>query len=206
MSAYMVSKAHIDRLVALALHGPRDRGPRYPGDAWNGPRWWSHDLATLHASRNGEREDIVELLTLRGETHEAIRAEIDGTYAAFWQHHRREITRENADAVGALLIATNLHSIHERYPATVDHPDRTPGPIAQYWDAAYRFPASTERVMALEGLTAISCYEYQSCEFDGWHSSEAHSFCDALRDALCSVLTRDTKRGWDNWDRAEATS
>src|SRR5437763_14932954 len=34
MSAFIVSKSHIDALVTLALHGPSDRGPRYPGDGW----------------------------------------------------------------------------------------------------------------------------------------------------------------------------
>ena len=37
MSAYVVSRSTIDALVALAVEGPADRGPRYPGNGWYGP-------------------------------------------------------------------------------------------------------------------------------------------------------------------------
>lgn len=34
MSAYIVNKAHIDALLRVAIEGPADRGPSYPGDGW----------------------------------------------------------------------------------------------------------------------------------------------------------------------------
>jgi hypothetical protein len=34
MSAYVVGRAHIDALVRVALEGPSDRAPQYPGDGW----------------------------------------------------------------------------------------------------------------------------------------------------------------------------
>src|SRR5215207_2079319 len=34
MSAYVVNRGHIDALVRVALEGPADRGPKYPGDGW----------------------------------------------------------------------------------------------------------------------------------------------------------------------------
>lgn len=37
MSAFVVGKAHIDALVAVACDGPSDRRRRYPGDGWYGP-------------------------------------------------------------------------------------------------------------------------------------------------------------------------
>ena len=39
MSAYIVSKAHIDALVAVAANGPANRSPKYPGDGWTPPMW-----------------------------------------------------------------------------------------------------------------------------------------------------------------------
>ncbi|HTR74559.1 MAG TPA: hypothetical protein VMH33_04790 [Solirubrobacterales bacterium] len=37
MSAYVVDPAHIDVLLSVAIHGPRDRAVRHPGDGWHPP-------------------------------------------------------------------------------------------------------------------------------------------------------------------------
>jgi hypothetical protein len=39
MSAFIVSKSHIDALISVAAFGPSDRGPRYPGDGWIPPQY-----------------------------------------------------------------------------------------------------------------------------------------------------------------------
>jgi len=139
MSAFMVSKGHIDRLVALAIYGPSDGGV-----------WWGKD-------------DNV------------------------------------ADTLGAMLTAENLRSIHARYPDTINDPDAVPG--SGDWETPYVFPVTTERISAIEGLNALACYEYQACETDDWLTTEAHEFCEGLRDRLCSVLSSRATRGWDDWDR-----
>ncbi len=163
----MVTKGHIDRLVALAAYGPGDndtlRGYR-PDTRWYAPGWW------------------------RGE-----------------DFHRLEPCHlDELETLGALLIAENLRSIHARYPDTPDSHDDVPGPTNVYWGRPYSFPLHTERVTVAEGLRAISCYEYQACESDDWRQTEAHSFCQGLREALCGVIEDTAKRGWDNWDRATA--
>jgi hypothetical protein len=37
-------------------------------------------------------------------------------------------------------------------------------------------------------LNALHAYTYQSCEHNGWETSQAKAFCDALRDRLISTL------------------
>lgn len=103
----------------------------------------------------------------------------------------------NADEVGAMLVATNLASIHARYPDTLDDPDATPGPIARYWDEAYRWTDPRVRPTAVEALKAIACFEYQSCEHDGWHTGEARQFCEALRHAVIAHLPGFSEAPWD---------
>jgi hypothetical protein len=45
MSAFQVSNGHIDRLVALALYGPKERSSRYAGGdiGWYPPSWMRHN-------------------------------------------------------------------------------------------------------------------------------------------------------------------
>jgi hypothetical protein len=46
-------------------------------------------------------------------------------------------------------------------------------------------------------LKAISCYEYQSCEHPGWRKSEAHAFCEALRDMAIGCLPGYDDAPWE---------
>ena len=46
-------------------------------------------------------------------------------------------------------------------------------------------------------LKAISCYEYQSCEHPGWHTSEARQFCSVLRDHMISMLPGYDDAQWE---------
>lgn len=82
--------------------------------------------------------------------------------------------------VANMLWSENVKSVRDRY----DHRgDDLPGPndrnytvtLADFngtvWD-------STEPVQVLK---ACDCYEYQSCEHDGWPASEAHAFIEGLR-------------------------
>ena len=40
----------------------------------------------------------------------------------------------------------------------------------------------------------------RDCEADDWPDSEACRFSDALRQALCHVISDTAVRGWDDWD------
>lgn len=102
----------------------------------------------------------------------------------------------NADEVGAMLVATNLASIHARYPDTIADPEGIPGPIVQYWNEPYTWTDPRCRVTAVEGLKAISCYEYQSCEHEGWKRSEARQFCEVLTGYLVGKVNGYNEAPW----------
>lgn len=70
--------------------------------------------------------------------------------------------------LGRLLVATNYESVCARYREDVAAP-------------GYRFNPTMGPVSAVMVLKAIACYEYQSCEHDGWETSRAKEYCDALR-------------------------
>lgn len=63
MSAFVVGKAHIDALVAVAIEGPADRGPRYPGDGWYGPSWQDAAGAWQGRARSDHADAIGNMLT-----------------------------------------------------------------------------------------------------------------------------------------------
>ena len=122
MSAWIVSKAHIDVLIGAAL----DEG--YGGRF----HWYTAD----------------------GKAH--------------------ELSRENANEVGAMLWAENHRSVNARYNESTPVPEYTferrgtvsPGGVAK----------------------AVNCYEYQSCEHDGWRGSAAFEFCAALTGEMARKL------------------
>lgn len=169
MSAFMVDKEHVDLLVAVGIKGVRGRSVR-PDHSWNRPSWYATDLSRLDP----------ETVT-----------------TAMWRMERRQIDYTTADEVGAMLVATNLDSIHARYPDTIEAPEETPGPIERYWEHEYRWADPRYVPTAVEALKAISCYEYQSCEHEGWEDSEAKRYCEALRDAVIHHLPGMDDAPWD---------
>src|SRR2546427_129015 len=68
-----------------------------------------------------------------------------------------EARSDNADAVGAMLIAENLASIHHRYPDTLDG-GTIPGPCEAYWNEPYVFRCVRPAPTPVEGLKLIDCY------------------------------------------------
>jgi hypothetical protein len=184
VSAYVVSKAHIDFLVQAALAGPSDGvgWDRDPGAAFS----WYH-------------EDQLHRLDLLAEVG-------DELYPAIPERHPIELVPPSL--LGQRLLDECVASVHGRYPDTNPDEGDLPGPRDAYYMGPYVWqpylqsdtrliargmphvipaPASTV-VIAKQ----IANYEYQSCEHDGWQESEAHAFCRALADALLRSLP-----GWE---------
>jgi hypothetical protein len=102
---------------------------------------------------------------------------------------RRSAGHGIADRIGAMLWLENILSVYYSYEdaglSDCDNPRE------------YQWQPSNPRPTALEGLKAIQCYEYQSCEHLGWQGSEAYQFCQALRNALVFSLPGwDEAKGW----------
>jgi hypothetical protein len=92
------------------------------------------------------------------------------------------LTHETAAAVGQMLVDQNVKSIEARYQDCEDMIGDARDPYT-FETAAVLWPMTPVAM-----LKAISCYEYQSCEDDGWHRSEAQQFCEALRGWMISQL------------------
>lgn len=92
-----------------------------------------------------------------------------------YRETRRQLTRETAGRVGAMLLAQNRRSVDFRYDESdIEEP--------------YVHAVSTTPREPVEILKAIGCYEYQSCETPDWEDTEAARFCQALRFHLIRQL------------------
>jgi len=86
MSAFVVSKAHIDLLVAAAIRGPRPERGIMPDTTWQTLRWWSKPAREIRSM------DLQEL-----------------------QGFRREAQPERASEIGWMLLLENVRSVQYRY-------------------------------------------------------------------------------------------
>lgn len=48
----------------------------------------------------------------------------------------------------------------------------------------------SDQATIAEALGALSCYEYQACESETWFNSYAYAICQAIRRALCNMLSQ----------------
>ena len=152
MSAWIVSKEHIDALVSAALVCAQENRSSF--------RWYDAD---------------------GNHSHELTYTE------TMW-----------ASEVGMMLWGENLASINARYPDTIEDESACPGPCdfaGSMTVAGYRFKR-TPRIPPVAILKAIACYEYQSCEHEGWKTSEAKAFCAALTDHVINLLPGYDEAPW----------
>lgn len=98
-----------------------------------------------------------------------------GGFGIYW--HGERVEWHNADAVGAALLRENIASVSFRYES---HRGDLPGPIPSPAPEDYEYRPFLS-VTTAQVLKALDCYEYQSCEHQGWNDSEARRFCDVLR-------------------------
>ena len=91
-------------------------------------------------------------------------------YGFSWWNGQERINLEEIghSAAGQMLWDENFTSVNSRYQEENGAP-------------AYNFKQSFQPTDPVVVLKQISCFEYQSCEHDGWEKSEAKAFCDALR-------------------------
>lgn len=138
-----------------------------------------------------------------GETMRWYHGDIPGTqpgemlpggedYASACERTRREVTSETAETWGATLLAENRRSVNHRY-----NEDEIEEP--------YIFTEYSGTFDPGKMLSAISCYEYQSCEHPGWQASEAKAFCDALRNKMVRMLPGYKAGPWEVTDASQVT-
>ena len=192
MSAYVVSKVHIDFLVQAAIAGPND-GVRWNKDSESSFSW-HHD-------------DCPHRIDVTAEVGDERPPAIPGFSA---------IELVPPSVIGQRLVDASVASVHARYPDTNPDEGDLPGPRDAYYMGPYvwepylrektavlarRLPAVVSPPASTVVIAKqIAHYEYQSCEHADWDVSEAHAFCRALADALLCALP-----GWSAapWGIAE---
>ena len=92
--------------------------------------------------------------------------------------HKVEV--HNADKLGEMLVRENVASVQARYP------NERMSSIEVYRYPFQKLPVPAVGVVA--ALKLVQCYEYQSCEHDGWDESAAKRFCLAFKDQLIRCL------------------
>jgi len=109
-----------------------------------------------------------------------------------------------ATEIGQILWDENRKSIEHRYPDTVEDFSNAPGPIGESYEYEYRplfgLRPHGNDLDPVQVLKAIKCYEYQSCEHDGWANSAAWHFCQALQSHAISVLPGYDEAEWGSAD------
>jgi hypothetical protein len=149
MSVFMVSKEHIDAIIAVVAQGP--------------------------AQSEQDRQQ--------------------------WEDSMKYgILPDSSDPLGELgntLIRENLASINARYPDTVNHPERVPGPCEPYWLVPYVFHSPKRIPTVVEAFKLIHSYQYQSCEHNGWETSQAKRTCEKLINLLIMALPGYKSAKWE---------
>lgn len=87
------------------------------------------------------------------------------------------LPQESFDALGRLLIEENIKSLAARYP------DDYAKLLNKFKVDDYKFVEDDDflqRHALTDAIHLVECYEYQSCEHDGWEGSWAHKFSNAL--------------------------
>jgi hypothetical protein len=139
MSAYQVSMDTIDIIVSAAMS-----------------RSWAYDPLSIFT-----RE---ELVADTPEIKELITPDYYGMNALRLGHGHEEL-------LGRELVAANIRSLAARYAdvaAFIDNNGwhKNPCPMVEYWPEDYKYrPVMRQRFSDYpEAITALNCYEYQTCE------------------------------------------
>ena len=100
----------------------------------------------------------------------------------------------NAHYVGQKLWKENVTSVAHRYPE--DPPAKRPGPIYKrgVQPSTYKHTPYKKPIDPITLLKQIGCYQYQSCEHDGWKTSWSHRAMEDLETRVLSTLPEDLQR------------
>lgn len=106
-------------------------------------------------------------------------------------HLKEGDTDEHGPLIAQHLAAANLASVRQRYP---DSGNELPGPIEVEDDTHYLLLCrqASRRLIhympAVDMLKACDCWEYQSCEAEGWETSKGAFWCNAIRKTAIGKL------------------
>ncbi len=96
--------------------------------------------------------------------------------------------------IGNILWQENIASVSARYPG--ETPDTLLGPVGETFELTTRDVTVFSDADPVQVLKACDCYEYQSCEHEGWHTSDAKKIIEALRGCAWRALPGYDSAAW----------
>lgn len=96
--------------------------------------------------------------------------------------------QRHADGIGRMLLAENYSSVNYRYSENDNAPD-------------YRATLTDAELSPIAVLSALHCYEYQSCEHPEWQTSDARIYCEAVRAGILADHPEWARRVPSRYDR-----
>ena len=111
-----------------------------------------------------------------------------------------EMTGMDPDELGKMLWEENHNSVNSHYTEQQAVPPYTFEPPPE----TVKNNGKVQPVSPVVLIKAINCYEYQSCEHEGWEVSKAHEFCKDLKKSLFpnKVMTEEQLRELPGYDDA----
>lgn len=121
---------------------------------------------------------------------------------------RKYLDRSQMTAIGQMLMHENAESVASLYDmknleSSADGGTR-PMMYLEYLEraASYVFtPRASRRLSPIAAIKAIDSYEYQSCEHEGWETSEARAFVQQLTRYLITLTPEYAQA--DSWRLSE---
>jgi hypothetical protein len=100
----------------------------------------------------------------------------------------RKCDYERAAEVANMLWRENVASVSHRYPN--ESSSTLPGPSDRsgFVITARDFTVCFDRFEPAQVCKACDCYDYQSCEHNGWNTCESKAFTEMLRRAAMNAL------------------
>jgi len=98
-----------------------------------------------------------------------------GSFSFYDGKSRVEITRDNANEIGQMLLDANYASVNARYKEADLSPKYT-----------YKDPRQCLTIPEL--LKCIDNYKYQACEFENWETCKARMFCNSLFKSTATMV------------------
>lgn len=102
---------------------------------------------------------------------------------ALLSFYKRHCDRHaNADELGKVLLAENVRSLLARYP-NHDHSEERDDVTE------YRFKLAGAQLTPEDIISMCDCFDYQACETDDYHVTEASDIVERIRRAAYGELT-----------------
>lgn len=101
------------------------------------------------------------------------------------RHTTADVAISQEEAIFSMLLTENLASVNHRYSHIED---------AEWGEQGYIYDPKAKPDSLAHAMKAAACYDYQSCEHDGWETSNARAYIRELVFFLAGYV--------DGWDAA----